>query len=302
MTDSDNPAGATKRDGRQTVEELRLERLTASIGELDEMVAFMSDGGSGATTGGIERASASISNAKEARDAGNLQVAWRYCHQARRFLLAEMSSEQRESHRKALRREAEEKLTNWRRDAVLDIIGRDVDTKEIQPAELTTARFIMDEHLDNKYFKLEAAAIGLRLVSPIMLSLIAVVVVISVTLVTLVGSNVIQAPEGSFLLFELETTVIVLVSGAVGAMLSNTLSVLGHSGRIPAFIGQLGNWGVRLPLGALSAFVVVAVLQSELLPLEGVTAPAIYGWSVAAGFSDQLLNRVMRRVETAAEK
>lgn len=299
IAEIDNHAGPKRCESWTSEEELRWERLTAQIEELRELTNFMDPGNAGGVARVIDRARESIDKARKARDQGNCQVAWRHCHQAYRFLLEEMSDEQRESRRRALRREAEEKLANWRRDAVLDIIGRDVNSEKIKAAQLTTAQFIMDEHSSNMYFKLEAAAIGLRFVPWIMSTLTAILIALAVYF-----HFYPQEPtlESTFILFDLSSVLIVVAAGAVGATLSNTLTMLGHAGRIPELLGRLRIWAVRLPLGALSAFAVVAVVQSKLLPLEGVKAPAIYAWAVAAGFSDQLLNQVMRRVEKAAER
>lgn len=287
----DKAKGNCKRS--PSLEALRGERLAARIGELHELQEFMAADGSRNGSSGIEQAARSIDSAGAAHQRGECQAAWRHCHQAFRFLLASMSEDERESRRRALRREAEEKLKNWRREAVLDIIGQDKASEKISVAELNTAQFIMDEHFGNMYFKLEAAAIGLRAVPWIMGALTALLVVVAI---------LVREVESGFVLFNLPDMLVVLAAGAVGATLSNTLSILGYSGRIPALLGQMGSWGMRLPLGALSAFAVVAVVQSDLLPLDGIDAPGIYGWAIAAGFSDQLLNQVMRRVEKAAEK
>lgn len=296
MREDDDKKENRKCERSPSLEALRGERLAARIEELCELRAFMHATRTTDDSNGIEHAEASIKAACIAQKEGNCQVAWRHCHQAYRFLLAGMNDEERESRRRALRREAEEKLKNWRRDAVLDIIGRDVKADEISAAELSTAQFIMDEHFGNMYFKLEATAIGLRIVPWVMGSLTLILILIAIIL------HMLETVDSTFVLFDLHATFVVLAAGAVGATLSNTLSVLGYSGRIPAYLGQAGSWTVRLPLGALSAFAVVAVIQSGLLPFTEMEEPGIYGWAVAAGFSDQLLNQVMRRVEKAAEE
>ena len=54
-------------------------------------------------------------------------------------------------------------------------------------------------------------------------------------------------------------------------------------------------------LGLLLAGLGSLDLLDQLL-LGGDTPPGIYAWAVAAGFSDRLLNNVMRRMEEAAAK
>jgi hypothetical protein len=218
------------------------------------------------------------------------QVAWSRVHQATRFVIQALGDEEREAHRLALRREAEEKLSNWRRGAVADLLegraGRN-------PENLAFAQFLLHEHFGNVYFKLEVAAIRFKK----LLWILPWPVVLLLAL-----SFVFEKSSGGSFLNDQQRTSLVFLAGAAGALLSTTLSRLGLAGKIPAFLGDAQELLVRPFIGALSALAVCLIVESGLVPLGDSNPQALYGWAVAAGFSDQLVSFVMRRVESSAEK
>lgn len=302
----DKPKRAKKaRSG--SLEGLRRERLRARIDELDQLLRFqrsmpMKDNKAAASAAGPEwysHAEAARAAAQQSLDDGDLQVGWSNAHQAARFLYYGMDERERRAHERSLRREAEEKLKNWRKSAVLDILGED-EPQPTEPSVLSLARFLLDEHFDNQYFKLEAVAIRLRYLPILLGVLVATVLLLSAAFDWWPGLNL--HTQHDFFLVDFSETLVVLFTGTLGATLSNVLSTLGLGGRIPVFLDGTRGWLLRPLIGALSAVLVATVIQSELLPLKADTQVALYGWALAAGFSDRLLNQVMRRVEQAAEK
>lgn len=192
--------------------------------------------------------------------------------------------------RKALRREAAEKLSNWRRKAVLDIL----DCKDdVQPESVALAQFLLDQHFTNVYLKLNTAAIRFTSLLWILIP----------TVVGLFGlSFILDSSRSASFLYDPEKLALVILAGAIGALVSSTLSQLGVGGRIPDFLHSIAGWSVRPFIGALSAVIVCIVVESDLLPLEAATDLSLYAWAVTAGFSDQLVSFVMRRVEESAEQ
>lgn len=276
------------------LDELRRERLGARIAELEKWIGFQAQK-AGDATRWKTCAEASLAEARAALEDGNLQAAWPPCHQAQRFLYTTLSAEQLGDRAKVLRREAEEKLKNWRKGAVLDLIGRDVQQpKRPSPGTLVLAQFLLDEHFGNVYFKLESLAS--RAVG--MIWALGFLVGGVLALAALAGGAL---PSECFL-SSVSQTLVVLALGAVGATLSNTLSALGLTGRIPTVLQGGIEFAVRPLVGAVSAVAVLVVLQAGLIPIEEPKGLALYAWAVGAGFSDQILNRVMNRLEQAAEK
>ncbi|MEX2467784.1 MAG: hypothetical protein WD995_12810 [Gemmatimonadota bacterium] len=264
-------------------------RLEVALSELERTIEYQeSVEGSDRASAALLMAKRSLSDARDAFGDGKEQVAWAHCHQAFRFVLQALSPVTREARRQALRREAGEKLTNWRRDAVLDILDAE---GEVEPENLALAQFLLDQHFANVYFKLNAAAVqfgGLRWVLiPTVLGLFGI-------------SFLLDASASDSFLHDPGTLAVVILAGGIGALLSSVLSQVGVGGRIPDFLSSTAGWVVRPFIGGLSAVIICIVIQSGLLPLVGDSELSLYAWAVAAGGSDQLVNVVMRRVEEAA--
>ncbi len=280
---------------RPDLPQLRRTRLESALATLGKLIAFKE-----ATSELNDSQKKAVGMAKDSHGTANRcfkkhrdEVAWAHCKQAYRFLIWAFDKNDIEAHRRALRREAETKLKSWRREAVLDVLGRDVaGSAEIGPAELSLAQFLFDLHYDNAYFKLEAAAVRIRKL-PFFLGALIVLLIM--------GSFLGSVGDGDLFLVNPRKILLVMLVGVVGAALSNTLSVLGVATRIPEFVGEFRSWLVRPLIGALSAVGVVLVVQSGILPLKEPTGAALYAWGLAGGFSDQLLNRVMQQVEKKAK-
>lgn len=292
MTEADREEEGKERKVRRlrTVGDLRNERLEAALSELDQLVQYQEISGASDDEGevALRMARASLDTAWDAFRDDRHQVAWAHCHQAYRFVLQSLPPDQREARRKALRREADEKLSNWRRGAVLDIL--DVEGG-IDPESLALAQFILDHHFARVYFDLNAAAIRFESLRWVLIPAV----------VVLLGISFLLDPAGSqSFLYEPATLGVVMLAGGIGALLSGTLSHIGVGGGIPDFLSAAAGWTVRPFIGAISAVLVCTVLQGGLLPLQGETDVSLYAWAVAAGFADQLVNIMLRRIEASA--
>jgi hypothetical protein len=238
-----------------------------------------------------EAAKEAIGNAKAAisKEKADVQIAWAHANQAYRFLLEVTEGPELEAHAAMIRREAEEKLKNWRGEAVRDLLPHKKNPGQRAPAgtEVALARFLLDQHFDNLYFKLSVLANHAGRLPWILGVLLAIVLSLSSRI----------SDNGSFL-----QTALIMVLGAVGAILSSTLSALGGDSRIPEMLSKPTQIFVRVFFGALSAVAVVAIVSGKVLPIEAPTGNGVYVWAVASGFTDQLLTRMMLMVEKAAEK
>jgi hypothetical protein len=276
---------------KKNLARLRQDRVASRIAELTKLIEFHKSSVPPAPNQtGIDHADKSV---KAAGQAQSTQEKWAHCTQAFRFLIWSMDNEEREVHCKALRREADAKLDGWRKDAVLDLVGREKPATAVDAAALSLALYLLDEHFDNVYFRLDAVAIRIRSLRWVMLTLVAIV---------LAASWYLPRGASNSFLFDPQRASLVLLAGAIGAALSNALSVLGVGSKIPGLLGEHANWFVRLPLGALGAVAIVAIIQSGLLPVTQPTDLAMYAWAVTGGFSDQLLNKVIAQVESAIDK
>jgi hypothetical protein len=274
------------------VEDLRMRRLEVALEELDQAIArrrTAKDAGDVGPT--LALAEGAAARARDSLADGRDQVAWSLCQQAHRFVLQALPEAEREVRRKALGREAQEKLSNWRRAAVLDVLDGDGASA---PESLAFAQFLLDQHFANVYFKLNVAALRFMALSWLLAPAVVALLVVSFWLDPAGSNSVLRYPG---------RLAVVMLVGAAATLLSNTLSQAGLGGRIPDFLGSsIAGWSVRPFIGALSAVLVCVVVQSGLLPLRADDDLALYGWAAAAGFSDQLVNLVMQRVETAAKE
>jgi hypothetical protein len=276
------------------VNELRRGRLEARLQELQQSLDFQTEVQGKPATPWPGFARKSLMAAKDALDRKVLQEAWTHCHQAFRFLLHGAKPEELQQWVKALRREAGEKLKNWRKRAVEEILDGERANPPGLP-EIVLAQYLLDQHFENVYFKLEMLAIRARRLPYVLGSLAVAVLLVSAVLN---GSG-----ESSIVLYSFTHTGVVMLLGAIGASLSNALSALNAKSRIPQIIQGWQERAIRLLIGALSAVIVVLIVQSGILPI--IKAPdlsMIYAYAIVAGFTDQLLSRAIRAVEKSIEE
>jgi hypothetical protein len=229
-----------------------------------------------------------LNRAKAAQEKDRMQVAWAHSHQAYRFILEGMEGPELEARATMIRHEATEKLKNWRGEAARRLLAKKkLDGGKKRPAngvEVALAQMMLDQFFDNVYFKLEIIGSQMRRV----LWILGALTVLVLTLSPLIGA--------------FQWIAVTMLFGAVGAALSRALTAGFGDSRIPQVLGNPETPFLRLSVGALSAVVVLCVVRSEILPIEPPAGYGSYVWAVAAGFSDQLLNRMMIAVANSAEK
>lgn len=224
----------------------------------------------------------------------NLQKAWKHVHRAKRLLYESYDDNERQDRAKALRLEALEKLGGWRKDAVKEVLPVAACTSEVTPGALVLAQFILDEHFENVYFKLDMLSARLRGATSLLTGLVAGLVLVAV------GFDRLGRPLDG--IFSLTTLIPVLLLGATGAGLSILLSLGQLGGRIPEVLK--GGWesAVRPLLGALSAVVFLAILQAGLFAFPTPEDSHIWAYAILAGFSDQIVVRTIAAAEKAVTK
>ena len=291
VVDSDEDA---TEQGAGTLWQLRRARLQARIEELGVLLASCRSATQ--ANEAWQCAKSSQATAAKACNKGKLQISWVALHQARRLYLAGLDSTELKNHRYALRREADEKLGNWRRLAVLDLLDAEIPDPaddKVVCSRILLAQRLLDEHFDNMYFKLQALGLRLQRLPWVLVAMI---------LVILLLSWVWQTDKPGVLFFDFRHTVLVMVTGSLGALLSHTLSALHPGSRIPEFVADRTRWTVVPFVGALSAAGVILVIESGLLPVKIAPGTPLLGWALVGGFSDQLLKRALNKVEKGAEK
>ena len=127
---------------------LRTSRLASRITELEGMLEARPLGRSETLQATDDAARAALAKAREVVD-GDLTVekGWADCNQAYLFILQGADEVERAALAKALRWETQEKISNWRKDAVREILPESGRSPEVQ--ELVVAQFIVDMLPDN---------------------------------------------------------------------------------------------------------------------------------------------------------
>ena len=234
-----------------------------------------------------------LDEAREAARGSKSQMAWKHLNRARRLIYESYEPEEIAARTKVLRLEATEKLKNWRKDAVMETLPADNDGPPPTLGALVLAQFLLDEHFENLYFKLELLGARTRTMSIIFLLLVAALLVSAF----LLGRT---DAETESIFFSIRDLSFIMLLGATGAGISILLSLNRSAGRIPeALRGWLATL-MRPMLGALSAVAVIALIQAGLLPIEMQTDEAIWVYALLAGFSDQFAVRALDAAEKAA--
>jgi 8-oxo-dGTP diphosphatase len=234
--------------------------------------------------------------AQQALDDKDIDRGWRCLNAAQRmelFGLAESDPIALQAKAQTILREASEKVTGWRKQAIEDLLGTEGQVKhKLGVTEVFYAHQVLYEHYDNLYHKLGAIRRQLTLLALIALLALLTTILRAAYGLPLAGAAVsIEDPQ---------FVVSVALFGLMGASLSGIFSLAAGSigARIPERL--LNSWisVARLVTGAVAALVVYNFLISGLLQIGGeTTSGLILAVSFAAGFSERL---VVRAVESVA--
>ena len=263
--------------------------------------------------------------ARERLAAGDVDGGWSALKAAEREMLWCSTDDELRLESMRVRMEAGEKLTGWRREFVLAALclepvvrpdpcpdperpggpgdggggssGTGGDRADCaDPAAVQECRAVLDEALDNRYFKLTLLGERLSLATANLI----------VTLVLAVGfwisallSDIDPLDAGS--LFDSWTTIcLVGALGALGATLSALFSLKDQdlAARIPDLVETWKVVPLRPLIGAASALLAAIVLQSGVGGLS-VESGAVVVAAIGAGFSERIATRA---VVSAAER
>jgi len=232
----------------------------------------------------------------------DVDSAWTALNEAKRINLGQITDEgQRRMRGRALRAEADQKLTGWRQSAAAAAIGLaeeepDDDAAPVAPtaATLVEVQKLIDEHNDNRYRQLAIHARSLRYIGTLVVA--ALVAFGLVVVMHWLGPN-----EGGLNLIT-ETSALstlgsyigVVVLGAMGALLSVLLSrMAGPDANPHKDLSNRVSGYVRPLLGGLSAVVVVLILESGIQSIVTLGENGILVGALLAGFSERLIDRAL---------
>jgi hypothetical protein len=212
---------------------------------------------------------------------------------------------------KQLRLEADEKLNNWRKNAVQAALPDDKLMKsEVDPNWVAEAHRILYEHFNNDYQRIKIVRDQLIVLFIVLfIDLILIVSFGEESIIPLLSASI-GVPEVSPISLPNQLSqagilngrsemIGVLLLGGLGGALTAILATArtGLRGRIPELIDNRLFTAFRPLLGASSALVVVLFVHSgESINLFNIHEAAIPGIAVAAGFSETLLSSVIASV------
>lgn len=265
-------------------------RLNAAIGPfklelqalIDEKVRKKEE-----TSPWAERSLQMLWHAKQALKFCEIDLGWRYFHQAQLLTTHLLDTRKLRNRAQATLNEAEKKLGPWRKKTVQDLLGKDGELKDNFDAnDVYDARKILQEHYSNTYIKLSRALLQLAILVPIAALLVA-------SFIWVVGNFSGQIEiTNPFLLLS------VAIFGALGGTASGMITNVKGSikGGIPDQL--LVSWlTVSRPIfAAMAALAIAAFLLSGLLQLGDLTFNLIIAISFVAGFSERLLLTAVGKV------
>jgi ADP-ribose pyrophosphatase YjhB (NUDIX family) len=231
----------------------------------------------------------------------DIDAAWRCFHAAARMEIFGYDETELASVAMVLRREAE-KLKDWRKKAVYDLIGHAEPPKgqgSVTPdaTRVYLATLIRDDHYDNQYFKISLRRSNLRVLTPILLfGIIAIPLLAWLSILPGFLSN-------------WKELVAVELFGVMGASFSVAITLTQGSleDRIPdQVIGSFLTW-MRPAIGAVAAVAAYVMMHANILQaviskeLTGSTA-GMLAVAFIAGFSERLVIRAIVGTTAAKDK
>jgi ADP-ribose pyrophosphatase YjhB (NUDIX family) len=238
-----------------------------------------------------------ITEAENAVENADIDGAWKYFQTARRLELA--SSTALDAPAIALRDEADQKLSSWRKKAVAELLS---PSQTLTAQKLCAAAQIIDEHSNNEAYKdaLRRANM-LRLLIALGIAILVLFLVAHNDVLTAVT----QSDSDKQNLFRVLAGVALF--GWLGATISAVLTYPSTSAspRIPELVLNARVTLLRLLMGPASAIVIYFAMRTELSRNIFKFADTGYIFFVVAfvaGFSERLLLKVIRAVDPEPEE
>jgi 8-oxo-dGTP pyrophosphatase MutT (NUDIX family) len=248
-----------------------------------------------------EAAQQLLSRAQTFMEKDDIDAAWRCFHAAARMEIFGYDEAELASVAMMLRREAE-KLKDWRRKAVYDLIGHAEPPKGqggVTPdaKRLYLAALIRDDHYDNQYFKISLRRSNLRVLTPILLFGI-------IAIPFLAWLSILPVPVSNW-----KELIAVELFGVMGASFSVAITLTQSSleDKIPdQVIGSFLTW-MRPAIGAVAAVAAYILMHAKILQavistdLTGSTA-GVLAVAFIAGFSERLVIKAIAGTTASKDK
>ena len=232
-----------------------------------------------------------LRRARKSYARGALDEGWGALEEAHRLAVFGASPAERRERAATLRREAEHKLTGWRRDAVLDACrtllapGADPD-----PAVLYGALLVRDGHHQNRYHQTRLLAREFKTVAAFLVLVLVAMWGLSATGAPMpVGDG---TPHGAGIV------VWMALFGMLGASFSLAFPLARGDGapRIPDQVRSQAVTGFRPLLGAAAGPVAYAFVQAGIVGLPKDDGALLLTVAFVAGFSERLILRAVGAV------
>jgi hypothetical protein len=190
-----------------------------------------------------------------------------------------------------IHREANEKLSSWRKAALQDLLNRDEKLDpEVSVERVASAAQILHEHQDNLYFKLTVVERQLVILILIAALIVTAWIVVAPIAAPLAASEI-PLSSRNFM-------IAVVLFGIMGAALSGLLSTAQGTGnlRIPEQLLDARVTLARLAMGAMAAVAVTTFLISGLLSIGQLSSGLMLAAAFASGFSERLIRRTVEAI------
>lgn len=246
----------------------------------------------------IEDARAMRSTAKCHWDADEHTAAWVTYKHADRQLLHLRGVDDLELERQRVCREAQEKLSGWRRAAVTNALttGDDAPQRDDLLRRVAVARRVLDDHYDNMYLRLDLLRGHLRRGGAVL-----IVVLLVTAAILALAHGAAWSPGGRQDPFADPWSFVVLATlGAFGAAISGVVRFMRADvdWKVPQLKAERALIWVRPFVGAAAAIVVVGVLASGLAGVR-LAAGSALAIALISGFSETLVSRAVAQAANA---
>ncbi|HVF43875.1 MAG TPA: hypothetical protein VM936_12720 [Pyrinomonadaceae bacterium] len=252
----------------------------------------------------LEAAKRLLGEARKALDEeGNDELGWLMFKASNRLQIYSLTEAEVHARARAILREANEKLSSWRRTTVSDLLPEteliaemngDGNIGHDKLAKVVYAAKILDEHHDNGYLRRAIVKTRLKF-----LAALTVLVLIFWLAAEPPAATLATTAAGAAIGLRLFWGTVSL-AGAVGAIISGFISsIQGDGGRsgIPQELQGSTITFARVALGALSALAVTTLLNSGVLNLGNKLGYELaLAVAVVSGFSERLLLRAVEAV------
>lgn len=222
-------------------------------------------------------------------ESADLDTAWTAFNAAQRLVLGRAGDDEIIARTSALRVEVETQLTGWRQEAARAVLGPDDPNSVPTTHAVVQTQRLIDEYNDHRYRQMATHGRSLRFIGLLVSGLL-------IAFGIVVGFEWISFPtdDGPSIFASLGSYLAVVVLGAMGALLSVFMSRIGGPDANPHtdLSNRVAGY-VRPVLGALSAIVVVLVLESGVQNIISLGDNGIFVAALLAGFSERLIDRAL---------